>query len=347
MLHYSNTPSLRFRFEVFALKPNLSGNYIIGADLGGTNVRTAVTDKQGKIVGEGRRPSLAMEGAEITISQIVQAVKDAMQDAGVTAKDVCGVGMGVPGRHKSKEGIVLWSPNFKDWQGLQLLAPISEQLGIATYMGNDVNVASLGEYRFGAGKGVNSMVMMTLGTGIGGGIILDGKLWLGANEGGGEIGHQTVNPGGHKCSCGNFGDVEAEAGRDAIVQRAISKIFQGRKTILSMMVPPKYYDLTPAMISEAANQGDEVALETLQEVGYYVGIAVANAINFINPELFIIGGGISQAGPVLWDPIMNTVNAIALTEAMEVCKVVPAALGDDAGIMGGVVLVLQEMESCA
>jgi glucokinase len=328
------------------LKPNLSGKFIVGVDLGGTNVRAAVTDREGRIIGEGRRPSLAMEGPEVTIGQIVQAIRDAMTNAGVQSKDICGIGMGVPGRHKSKEGIVLWSPNFKDWTGLQLLAPIREQIGAPVYMGNDVNVAALGEFRFGAGKNVNSMVMITLGTGIGGGIILDGKLWLGANEGGGEIGHQVINPNGMRCGCGNFGDLEGEARRDAIIERAVRKIYAGRKTILTDMVGPKYYDLTPAMIAEAASKGDEVALEVMEETGYYVGIGVANVINFLNVEMVVIGGGISQAGPVLWDPIMRTVRANALKEALEVCQVVPAALGDDAGIMGGVVLVLQEMESC-
>ena len=328
------------------MKPNISGKYIVGVDLGGTNIRAAVTDKEGHITGEGRRPSLAMEGPEVTIPQIVQAIRDAMNDAGVEAKDICGIGMGVPGRHKSAHGIVLWSPNFKDWGGLQLLAPVREEIGVAAYMGNDVNVAALGEFRFGAARDVNSMVMMTLGTGIGGGIILDGKLWLGANEGGGEIGHQIINPNGMQCGCGNFGDLEGEARRDSIIERALRKIYRGRKTILTQQMEPKYYDLTPAMIAEAAGQGDELAIEVMDETGYFVGIGVANAINFLNPEMVVIGGGISQAGPVLWDPIMRTVKANALKEALEVCRVVPAALGDDAGIMGGVVLVLQEMESC-
>jgi glucokinase len=255
--------------------------------------------------------------------------------------------MGIPGRHKSKEGIVLWSPNFKDWNGLQLLAPIQDELGIPAYMGNDVNVASLGEFRFGAAHEVSSMVMLTLGTGIGGGIILDGKLWLGANEGGGEIGHQIINPGGMRCGCGNFGDLEGEARRDAIVERALRKIYKGGKTILTRCTEPKFLDITPAMIAEAAAEGDQLAIEVIEETGYFVGIGVANAINFLNVEMVVIGGGISQAGPVLWDAIMRTVRANALSEALEVCQVMPSALGDDAGIMGGVVLVLQEIEACA
>lgn len=329
------------------LGPNLSGSHIIGVDLGGTNVRAAVVDKEGHILCRGERPSKAMEGPKVTIPLIIEAIQEAMDKAKVESKDICGIGMGVPGRHKSKEGIVLWSPNFEGWAGLQLLAPIREALGIAAFMGNDVNVASLGEFQFGAGRDVSSMVMLTLGTGIGGGIILAGKLWIGANEGGGEIGHQIINPGGRQCGCGNFGDVEGEAGAEAIVERALRKIYNGEQTILTEMAEPKSKKLTPKMIAEAAEKGDEVAINVLAETGFYVGIAVANAINFLNPEMVVIGGKISEAGPALWDSIIRTVRANALMEALEVCEVVPSILKDDAGVIGGAVLVLQEMETCA
>lgn len=324
--------------------PNTSGEFIIGVDLGGTNVRAAVSSRDGMIIGDARRPSLAMEGPDVTVPEIIAVIKDAIKSAGVDKTKICGIGMGVPGRHLPKEGIVLWSPNFKGWDGLQLLAPIREALGLAIYMGNDVNVASLGEFQFGAGKSVNSMVMITLGTGVGGGIVLDGKLWAGANESGGEIGHHIVNPSGvRQCGCGNFGDLESEASCRAIVDRALRKIYTGRKTSLTDKVEPKFLTLTPAMIAEAASEGDELATEVLGETGYFVGIGVTNMINLLNPEMVVIGGGISQAGSALWDPIIRTARANSLKESFEICKIVPAALGDDAGIMGGVMLVLQEM----
>lgn len=327
------------------MEPNFDGKYVIGVDLGGTNVRAAVTDKEGHFLGEGRRPSFALEGFEVTLNQIILSIRDAMSSAQVEPREICGIGMGVPGRHISRKGIVLWSPNFKDWGGVQLLQPILEALGIPAYMGNDVNVAALGEFRFGAGKDVNSLVMLTLGTGIGGGIILDGKLWLGANEGGGEIGHQIINPNGQPCGCGRFGDLEGEAAQAGIITRAQRMIRMGYKTVLLERGGPNLDDLTPAMIAQAAKEGDQVALEVMRQTGFWVGIGVANAINFLNPEMVVIGGGISQAGEVLWGPLMDTVRANALAEALEVCRVVPAALGEDAGILGGVVLVLQEMEA--
>ena len=317
--------------------------YIVGIDLGGTNVRAAVTDRAGKILGEGREPSLAMEGADLTIPQIIKAIRSALSNAGVDASRVAGIGMGVPGWHNSREGIVLWSPNFKDWHGVQLLAPIKEDLGVPAFMGNDVNVAALGEFNFGAGRDVKSLVMLTLGTGIGGGIILDGRLWLGANDGAAEIGHTVVVPDGPVCSCGRRGHLEALACRDAIIERAARKIQMGRPSVLVEDADWPLWSVTPAAIAKAAEAGDEVAVETMAETAYYVGVGISNAINLLNPEMVIVGGGIAQAGDVLWGPLLRTVQALALTQSRRVCRVVPAELGDDAGIMGGVTLVMQEL----
>jgi glucokinase len=329
------------------LELNPQKRYIIGVDIGGTNTRASVAEKDGRILSEGHRPTKAMDGPDESIPQIIDAIREAIENGKVSASDICGIGMGVPGRHKTREGIVLWSPNFKDWAGLQLLQPFRDAFGVPVFMGNDVNVAALGEFRFGAGSGVNSMVMLTLGTGIGGGIILDGKLWKGANEGAGEIGHQIINPNGRLCGCGRYGDLESEANQGGIIERARRKIQMGRKTSLVHRVEGDPDALTPEIIAEAAFEGDELSLEVLQETGYFVGIGVANAINLLNPEMVVIGGGIARAGFVLWDPIMRTVKANALAEALEVCQVVPSELRDDAGILGGVTLVLEEIESCA
>jgi len=316
--------------------------YIVGVDLGGTNVRAAVTTRDGRIIGEGRESSLASEGVDVTIGQIIKSIRSAVKSAGVELSEVAGIGMGVPGWHNSKEGITMWSPNFKDWHGVQLLAPIKQDLGLPAFMGNDVNVAALGEFKFGAGKDVNTLVMLTLGTGIGGGIIIDGKLWVGANDGAAEIGHTIVLPDGPLCSCNRRGCLESLASRDAIIKRAARKIQQGRPSMLIRDEDWLLWSITPADIAKAADAGDEVAIETMAETGYYVGVGIANAINLINPEMVIIGGGIARAGAVLWDPLLRTVNALALAQSRKVCRVVPAELGDDAGIMGGVTLVLQE-----
>lgn len=326
-------------------RAGVSGQYIVGVDLGGTNVRAAVCTYDGHILGEARCDSMAMEGLNCTVGQIVETIKSAVTIAGLEISQVAGVGMGVPGHHRSKEGIVLWSPNFKDWDGVQLLEPIRKELGVNVLMGNDANVAALGEFHFGAGRDVENMVMLTLGTGIGGGIILDGRLWTGVNEGGGEIGHTIILADGPLCSCGRHGCLESLARRDAIIDRAAGRLLLDRPSRLLDLVDGVPWNVTPAMIAEAAHAGDAVALETMAETGYYVGLGVANAINVLNPDMVVIGGGIAGAGEPLWGPLLRTVRANALHASQEVCRIVRAELGDDAGIMGGVTLVLQEEQS--
>lgn len=323
---------------------NKNANYVIGVDLGGTNVRAAVVDRSGKIVGEGRTDSKAMEGLSVTVVQTVQAIRMAVADSSIHMSDVAGVGMGVPGSHKSEEGIVVWSPNFRDWNGVQLLAPIVEEVGVPAFMGNDANVAALGEYAFGAGQHAKIMVMFTLGTGIGSGLVINGRNYLGVTETAPEMGHHIILADGPRCSCGRYGCVESLCRRDAITDRAARKAHLGRHTSLIEKSGHDLRYITPAMIAEAASEGDPISIETLDEVGYYLGIAVANAINILNPDKVVIGGGIAQAGDLLFAPIRRSVEVNALYAPLQVCQILPAQLGDDAGVLGGAAMVLQRME---
>lgn len=322
-----------------------NANHVVGVDLGGTNVRAAVVHRGGEIVSEFRTESLAMEGLNVTISQIVKAVNAAIELSGVPPSDIAGVGMGVPGTIRSEEGIVLWSPNFKDWNDVQLLAPIVKLIGLPVFMGNDANVAAFGEYTFGAGRGAKCMVMFTLGTGIGSGLIIDGKIYTGVSEAAPELGHHIILAGGPRCGCGRFGCLEALAKRDAICDRAARKASLSTYTSLWELAGHDLVNLTPAMIAEAAAGVDAVAAETLDETGYYVGIGVANAINIIGPDRVIIGGGIAQAGDLLFDPIRRSVAIHALAVPLQACEILPAALGDDAGVLGGAAIVLRRMVS--
>jgi glucokinase len=204
-----------------------------------------------------------MEGIEATVGQIITSIRLALSVAGIETSQVAGVGMGVPGWLNSREGIVNWSPNFKGWHGVQLAAPIRENIGTPVFMGNDVNVAALGEFNFGAGRDVSSLVMLTLGTGIGGGIVLDGKLLVGANDAAAEIGHTIVMPDGPICGCGRHGCLEALAKRDAIIERAARKIQAGRASTLIEDTDWPFWSVTPAAIALAAQEGDEVAIETM------------------------------------------------------------------------------------
>ncbi|MGQ9454864.1 MAG: ROK family protein [Armatimonadota bacterium] len=317
--------------------------YVVGVDLGGTNVRAAVVNPSGEILSEARADSKAMEGADVTISQIITSIRNAIENAGIQESEISACGMGIPGTVKNAEGVVLWSPNFKDWNGVQVRDPIVKEFGVQVSMGNDANVAALGEYAFGAGRGAKCMVMLTLGTGIGSGLIIEGRSWNGVSEVAPEMGHHIILANGPRCSCGRYGCVESLCRRDAIVDRAARKAHQGRYTSL---VEKSGHDLryvTPAMIAEAAREGDQVSIETLEETGYYLGIAVANIINIFNPDKIIIGGGIARAGDLLFNPIRRTVEVNALYEALQVCQILPATLGDDAGVLGGAALALQSL----
>jgi len=326
------------------LAPNAAGKFAVGVDVGGTNIRAGVITPDGKKLSESRRPARAMEGVDATLQMIIEAVEEAIAEAGIRKDEVMGVGLGVPGRHISEQGFVIYSPNFAGWTNVQLLEPIEKRLGLAAFMRNDVKAASLGEYRFGAGRGYRHIMMITLGTGIGGSLIADGKLMLGSSEGFAEVGHMTVNPDGRQCGCGNHGCWEAMAGRDAIIDRAWRKLQTGRPSALGDLADWDLFNITPALIAQAAQDGDALAKEVLDETGMWVGIGITNLIQLYNPEVVIVGGGISQAGELLFGPIRRTVNWRARMVPADTAKIVPAALGDDAGIFGSAVLVIMAVE---
>ena len=323
------------------LAPNAQGSYAVGVDVGGTNIRAGVITRDGRKLAEGRRPSRAWEGVEVTLRMIYEAIEDALSHAEVNRTELMGIGLGVPGRHDSEQGIVIYSPNFAGWTNVQLLLPIEEHFGVAARMRNDVKTASMGEYYFGAGRGYHWIVMITLGTGIGGSLIAEGKLMLGSGEGFAEVGHMTVAPHGRQCECGNHGCWEAMAGRDAIVERALRKLQAGHSSVLADLSDGDLTKITPALIARAAQDGDTLAQQVMEETGMWVGIGVSNLIQLYNPEVVIIGGGISQAGELLFGPIQRTVNWRARMVPAATAHIVPATLGDDAGIYGGAVLVFE------
>lgn len=327
---------------------NREAPYVLGVDLGGTNVRAAVLDKEGKQLGAGRAPSLATDGVENTVSQIVHAAKTALNSAGVKKDQVAGIGIGVPGHIDDKNGVVLWAPNFYEqgqpYRNVRLGDPIKSHIDLPVYMGNDANVAALGEFRFGAGRVVRTMVMLTLGTGIGGGIILDGKLWTGATGGAGEIGHIIIAAGG-RGGAAAYGSLESMGQIAAITERAARKMSEGRKTSLAEKVAYDWHLLTPKDIADAAAEGDAVAIEVFEETGYYVGLGIASMVNLLNPEMVVVGGGVAQAGDLILEPIRRSARANAIKTMIDVCPIVPAELGDDAGIYGGASLVLDALEA--
>lgn len=317
--------------------------YVVGMDLGGTNVRAAVVDSHGNRIGDAKCSSKAMEGLTTTIEQIVKAAESAISESGVSLDCIAGIGMGVPGTVKSHEGIVIWSPNFINWDNVQIGEPITRATGLPVVLGNDADVAAFGEYTYGAGQGAQIMVMLTLGTGVGSGMVIGGKNYTGSSGVAPEMGHQIIDPNGPRCGCGRFGCLEAFAGRDPICYRAASKAHKGRATSLLEKSNHDLRYITPSMIAEAATEGDEISLETLEEVGFYLGIGISNIINMLNPDKIVIGGGVSNAGDLLFDPIRRTIEVNSIYSALKACTLVQAQLMDDAGIMGGAALAFAQV----
>lgn len=317
--------------------------FVIGVDLGGTNVRAALIDRDGKIRGQARRPSLQSHPATTTLGQIAEACEEAIREGAADPSTVLGIGIGLPGIMDTVSGVCFWSPNFTHWKDVPIGATIGERLGLPTFILNDAKCAALGEYLYGAGQGAHHMVMITLGTGIGGAFVVDGKLLLGPNGSVGEVGHHTVRPNGRRCGCGNFGCWETTCARDAIIECADRKLQAGRESRLRQLAPRG--ELTPSHITQAAVEGDPVAREVLDEIGFWVGVGTANLINMLNPERFVIGGGIAQAGDLLLEPVRRTVDSRAVPLQRRTAQIVPAQLGDNAGVMGAAVLVLDRLEN--
>ncbi len=328
--------------------------YVVGVDLGGTNVRAAVLNRNEQSLGRDEVSSDAKAGAPRTVTQIGKAVRGAIQDAGITIEEVGAVGLAVPGHIDVPNGMVVWAPNFGDfvdssyvpYKNVPLRELVEAELGLAMVMDNDANVAALGEFRYGAGRGTRHLVMFTLGTGIGGGIIIDGEVLRGATGGAAEVGHIIIADGKGGSANGAHGRLETLAGRDPIIERAALKLESGRESLLWKYVTNSdalQQQITPAIIDEAAEAGDGIAIEVLQETGHYVGLGIACMVNVFNPEVVVMGGKISRS-VTLFNTALRTAKASAVGSIMASAKIVHAELGDNAGIMGAAELAWREVD---
>ncbi|MCA1595456.1 MAG: ROK family protein, partial [Chloroflexi bacterium] len=311
---------------------------VVGIDLGGTNARAVLARGDGRIEGEVSRPSESAGPPERTFDIMAECVAAVLSEQGVDRSAVAAIGVGMPGI-VTPDGESPWNPNFPLWGHVPARQLLEKRTSLRCFFLNDARCATLGELHLGAGRGVESMVYVGLGTGVGGGLVLDGELLLGRHGAIGEIGHHTIDPDGPLCACGNYGCWEAFVGRDRIVRRALLKLQAGRASSL-LSAPDDGRGLTPRIIGDAAASGDAVALEVLEETGHYVGIGVANLINVMNPQRVVVGGGVAQAGDLLFAPMRRTVQARALPYQRWDCDIVPAQLGSDAGVRGAVVLAL-------
>jgi len=234
------------------------------------------------------------------------------------------------------------SPNLPGWYDVPLRGIVSEKYGVNTFLINDADAAALGEHRFGAGKGVNTLVYLTVSTGIGGGIIINGKLHTGLHGSAAEIGHMTIDVNGPKCNCGNVGCWETLASGTAMAKEAIRRVSQGERSSLTEIVDGKIENITAEEVSLAAQGGDWLALEVISKVATYLGIGMTNLVNIFDPEMIIVGGGLAKMGDLLLSPVRQLVRERAFTLSAQTVRIVPAQLGDDAGVLGAAAFAFQQ-----
>ena len=312
--------------------------YRVGIDVGGTNIKIALVDLDGKIVYNATTPTRAEMGYEAGINNIKQAIKDLMQETKETPQTIEAIGFGLPGQIDYKEGIVKNLPNIPGWVNVPLAKIIEDEFQIKTKLDNDVRCAALGELNFGAGKGCENLICITIGTGIGSGIVLNHKLVRGSSNAAGEIGHIKMQmQNGPLCGCGDYGCLEAFASGPAIVTMAREYISGGKSAKFKEMTPDGV--ITPYIVAQAALQGDAVSIQIFKQMGKIIGTALASVVNLLNPEKIIIGGGVADAGEILLEPIRKTILDRAMPIHAQSVKIVPAQLANTAGVIGASLLI--------
>lgn len=318
---------------------------LLGIDIGGTNLKLAFIDRHGRLLKGKRIFSTAdFKGKDALINKIAFEVQNMFVSSGINKKDVIGAGVGVPGAVNVKNGIAHYLTNIPGWREVPIGNSLKKKLGIPVFVDNDVNVMALGEFFFGAGKGARNMLCVTLGTGVGGGLILNGELYRGSSCAAGEFGHMPISIDGPKCNCGSSGCIEAYVGKNYIIRKAAAMIRKGSRTLIKELTGGDISKLTPELISRAAGRGDKFAKDIWEDTGEKIGIALAGVVNLLNPEKIIIGGGIANAGNVLFNSIRKTIAKRAMRLPAKTVRVVKARLGYDAGVIGAAALVLYELK---
>ena len=315
-------------------------NLYLGIDVGGTKIISAIVDGRGRIVARDYRETEAQDGPAAVLSQITEAATSVIAESGVNSAGIAGVGIAAPGPIDAHSGVVTAPPNLPGWKDVPLKELIKDRLGLPTALENDANAAALAEHRFGAGRGTKHMIYVTASTGIGGGFILDGKLYAGATGSAGEIGHMTILPHGPLCGCGNQGCLEALASGRAIAREARELVHGGARTLIADLAHGDPDRISARLVAQAAAEGDAEAGRILDQAMAYLGIGMANLVNLFNPELLVIGGGLTKMDERLFGPVRSIIDQRAFPANAHAVRVIPAELGDDVGVLGAAAVAM-------
>ncbi|MBM3173422.1 MAG: ROK family protein [Chloroflexi bacterium] len=315
---------------------------VLAVDLGGTKIVAAVVTPTGKILPRSSCLTLADKGPAAVIDRLISVAGSAVDRAKLKTADLDGVAIAAAGILDTARGVVTTSPNLPGWRNVHLRDIVAERLNVATCLVNDASVAALGEHRFGVGKGLANLIYLTVSTGIGGGIIVDGKLYEGTDGCAGELGHMVIDAQGPKCNCGNYGCLEVLASGTAMAKEAVSRIRNGGASLMVQLVGGVLDDITAETVATAAREGDLLACQVVNQCAAYLGVGLANLVNIFNPQLIIIGGGVCRMGGMLLRPARKVVKEKAFRLPARTVQIVKSRLGYDAGILGAAAYVHEQ-----
>ncbi|MDI6703938.1 MAG: ROK family protein [bacterium] len=304
----------------------------IGIDLGGTNIKGGLVNENGGVVLKIKRETRSYQAVDKVLDRTFKVIDELLK----SAKRVSGIGIGVAGQIDS-EGVVTDAPNL-NWHNVPLKKPLEERYKIPIFLENDVNCAALAESRFGAGRGAKGLVCVFIGTGIGGGIVIDGKLLKGATNSAAEIGHMKIHPFGPRCGCGGYGCWEALASGQNIVKYALEKLKDEPNSLIYKIVNNDLDKVNVNIVYKSAQMGDKLSQDVLELATKYWGIGIANLVNILNPEMVILGGGVINSTPSLLELIRNKLKTLVLPVALKKLKLAIGKLGQDAGLIGASLL---------
>lgn len=317
---------------------------ILGIDLGGTKILTAVVTTRGNILSKDYCVTPVAGGKEAVIRAILKSGDRALKQADMKVAELRAIGVGVAGLSNPETGILFTSPNLPGLRDVPLGDIIEKGFGKKTFLINDADAAALGEFYFGAGRGTRNFIYVTLSTGIGGGIIIDGKLYTGATGMAGEVGHITIDDDGPLCSCGNRGCWESLASGTALARETRREIELGARTSILSCAGGDVDKVTAEVVQKAAEAGDALAKRLISRTACYVGVGLASLINLFNPELIVIGGGLSNMGDMLLAPAYQVAENRAFKQSYGAVRFARAELGQNSGVLGVAVFALQQME---
>jgi glucokinase len=322
---------------------NNKTEYFVGVDLGGTKILSGVFKHSLECVGSAKASTKSQRGVDAVIERIARCVQDAVDEADLSLKQVAGVGIGAPGAVDFAEGRVIFAPNMEGWKDVPLKKDLEKLLGVPVFVENDCNISALGVHVAELKGKPKHLIGIFIGTGLGGGLIINGELFGGFNHTAGEIGHMVIDVNGPKCGCGNKGCFEALASRTAIFQQIKAGVKDGQKTMLTEMLGDDLSDLRSGDLRKAIRRGDKFVDKVVETAAEYTGIGVANLVNLFSPEVVVLGGGVIEAlADEMMGVIVETAQDYAMPGTMKDVEIIASKLGDNAGITGAAVLARKE-----